>query len=643
MSFNPQNKEPFWDHWYIDKYLGKGSYGTVYRIKQDLGNKTIYRALKIIPIPQDDEIQNQSTSSVDNSMSHDYDLILDNVKKEIDIISKLQENKNIVRYEEYDIINKENEPGYYVLIRMECLTCLADYLPNSSFTDADVINLGKDLCDALEACQEHNILHRDIKPSNIFVSDDGVYKLGDFGIAQEEDTVPLNDLSIEGTYEYMAPELYNHKKYDVRSDIYSIGLVLYYILSGKKEYFTKRTSSIINGVENQRKALHNILNDRLTKPSQASELLSSIILKACDKNPELRYNTPADFKKALESVSEKDLFKTPIKINLPKSNGTPSIINKPQNDQSGQQDDNSSDESNNSKTNTDFNSGNNDENTDNVENADHLSTSSISKNKKVVSIILIIVVAIAIVSLIIFFLINKISDKKDTDLAENVITYTVTEAPIQLTPTPILETALEDNTLISPTVIPADTVALDPEHQNESLIDFSTISDLDKYTKLNVASNNISSIDELEHSVLLNYLNIQNNKIKELDKLSGLSNLTILNASDNQITDISPISSLTLMESLLLSNNKISSLEGLENLTNLSNLNLGGNKELSDISPLRNLTGLQCLIISETGVTDISPLYNLKNLTILDISELKIPEEQINELQSKIPNCSITQ
>jgi len=85
----------------------------------------------------------------------------------------------------------------------------------------------------LEICEQKRIIHRDIKDENIFVTSDGKFKLGDFGIAKELTRLSLAS-SIRGTPLYMAPEVYRGKPYDSRSDLYSLGIVMYKLLKPRK-------------------------------------------------------------------------------------------------------------------------------------------------------------------------------------------------------------------------------------------------------------------------------------------------------------------------------------------------------------------------------------------------------------------------
>jgi serine/threonine protein kinase len=79
-------------------------------------------------------------------------------------MDRLKGHTNIVSYEDHTVIPHENKIGWDILIRMELLTPLTDYLQNHKFSEDDVIKLGIDICKALTLCERYSIIHRDIKP-----------------------------------------------------------------------------------------------------------------------------------------------------------------------------------------------------------------------------------------------------------------------------------------------------------------------------------------------------------------------------------------------------------------------------------------------------------------------------------------------
>ena len=179
-------KKTFGD-WQIEKSIGEGAFGKVYKItREDFGH--VYdAALKVIEIPQSqsevESIRNEGMS--EESVTQYFHSMVEEIVEEFALMSRLKGNSNIVSYEDHAVVSKEDGFGWEIYIRMELLTPLFTYIREHTLTVRDVIQLGIDICHALEVCQKYNIIHRDIKPENIFVSDIGTFKLGDFGIARQ--------------------------------------------------------------------------------------------------------------------------------------------------------------------------------------------------------------------------------------------------------------------------------------------------------------------------------------------------------------------------------------------------------------------------------------------------------------------------
>ena len=192
--------------WTIDKCVGEGAFGKVYRItREDFGH--IYEAaLKVIEVPQAqsevDAVRNDGMS--EQNVTEYFRSVVEDIVDEFALMSRLKGNSNIVSYEDHSVVPKKDGFGWDIYIRMELLTPLFSHIKEHKMTVRDVIQLGIDICHALEVCQKYNIIHRDIKPENIFVSDIGTYKLGDFGIARQLEKTS-SGLSKKGTFTYMAP------------------------------------------------------------------------------------------------------------------------------------------------------------------------------------------------------------------------------------------------------------------------------------------------------------------------------------------------------------------------------------------------------------------------------------------------------
>lgn len=224
--------------WMITRQIGRGSFGTVYEIqRQDFGE--VYRAaLKVITVPQSrEELQTVLEEGMSQTQAEQYFYsVVEDIVREFAIMARLKGTANVVSYEDHTVIRHPEGIGWDILIRMELLHPLLPYAYQHPFARRDIIRLGIDLCRALELCQKYNIIHRDIKPENIFVSDNGDFKLGDFGIARTIEKT-TSGLSKKGTYSYMAPEVYRGAEYGFGVDIYSLGIVLYRLLNKNRVPF----------------------------------------------------------------------------------------------------------------------------------------------------------------------------------------------------------------------------------------------------------------------------------------------------------------------------------------------------------------------------------------------------------------------
>jgi len=292
--------EPISNHWYIESELGRGSYGVVFKARREDFGRTYHSALKIISIPASraelDSFKSENFGISDESITSYFMGFVEEFAKEFHLMEELKGNTNIVSYEDHEVIKKENEFGWDIFIRMELLLPMTEHFQNINAGEAEVIKVGKDICRALEVCVKHNIIHRDIKPSNVFVSKDGYYKLGDFGVARTLEKSSAS-MSKKGTYTYMAPEVFKGEPYDHTVDIYSLGIMMYRQLNDGFEPF--RNDLTFNDGEN---ALAKRMSGscELPAPKHASEKLSRIILKACAYKKEDRFASPSEFKQALE-------------------------------------------------------------------------------------------------------------------------------------------------------------------------------------------------------------------------------------------------------------------------------------------------------------------------------------------------------
>ncbi len=149
------------------------------------------------------------------------------------------------------------------------------------------------LAQGLSAIHQKNIIHQDIKPQNIFISNDGEVKLGDLGFSVSLDQI---DPQIQGTPAYLAPEVVAGLSVDFRSDLYSLGLVGYEMMTGENPYAANDISTVLNRIINLTPM------DVRAVRSEVPEKFSSLIARLIARNPEQRFQNAREFSQELENL-----------------------------------------------------------------------------------------------------------------------------------------------------------------------------------------------------------------------------------------------------------------------------------------------------------------------------------------------------
>lgn len=286
-----------WPQWKIVRLLGTGAFGEVYEIHREEYGRVSKSALKIIrkenPLPAAGNYYNNI------SIGNDTEEFISTVLREIDIMEQLKGAPNIVVIDDYSVVR--NEDSSAVLIRMELLMNLGEYMTTRAGTMHDILKIGTDICNALEYCEGRNIIHRDVKESNIFYSEMGDFKLGDFGISKQLEDYLVNSgtMTSAGTVSRMAPEVYNSKKYDNRVDIYSLGMVLYSLLNYGRPPFYPPYPEAVTAEAAMQADMIRLKGTAIPPLAGVDGKLNKIIGKALSPKPAGRYKTAADFRNAL--------------------------------------------------------------------------------------------------------------------------------------------------------------------------------------------------------------------------------------------------------------------------------------------------------------------------------------------------------
>lgn len=290
--------------WSIRELIGQGTGGrnAVFKLAR---NKFAYEeisAMKVINIIEESgsykELSTEYKAAYDNAREE----LWKKAEEEVRLMYNLRGNGNIVRYLDCDCADWVGEKsfGRDLLIRMDCLDNLRERMKQQMFCEKEIIKIGKDICNALTACHATKIWHRDIKPDNIFINQYDVYMLGDFGISKMVDECNSVETTA-GTKAYAPPEQFIGK-YDHRIDIYSLGLTLYELANGNKLPFAK--TAYIRETEIRMR----LDGKALPRINRVSNKLNDVIMRACEYDPNKRFQTAKDFSDALSAIEESEMF-----------------------------------------------------------------------------------------------------------------------------------------------------------------------------------------------------------------------------------------------------------------------------------------------------------------------------------------------
>ncbi len=309
-------------NWQIDKLLGQGRGGNegktaVFQLKRtsSLGIAEIC-AMKVINLMEEHIAFKNLSVWNQKEMEGALEECIENAKKEVLCMIQIGDAPNIVTYFDHALTNWEsgNRFGIDLLIRMKKMDESLDNIERMTqeYDEALVYSVGKAICQALCVCHSKNIIHRDIKPGNIFRDEEGIFRLGDFGISRI--LLPQQKANTTaGTKAYVAPEQISYNgNYDERVDIYSLGLTLYELSNMHRLPFAR------NAYYLDESALIKRLNgETLPVPCEASPHLAEVILKACACNPSERFQTAREFLTALEAAEHNCLHegRTPKDVN----------------------------------------------------------------------------------------------------------------------------------------------------------------------------------------------------------------------------------------------------------------------------------------------------------------------------------------
>jgi HAMP domain-containing protein/predicted Ser/Thr protein kinase len=255
----------FASRYQIESILGRGGMGVVYKATDTQLDETV--AIKTLP----GDVMTRSPED------------LERFKREIRLARKIT-HRNVLRTYDYG----EAEGVYFIsmeFVRGYTLSELLDEAEQRQMPTRAAVGITRQICRGLQAAHEQGIIHRDIKPQNVLVDAKGEAKLMDFGIARMAETMEGVTQAglIVGTPHYMSPEQVQGKQLDARSDVYSMGVLIYEMLIGRRPF----ESSSLTG----------ILTAHITEaPKPPVELrpdinsaMNAIVMRCLEKDPAARY------------------------------------------------------------------------------------------------------------------------------------------------------------------------------------------------------------------------------------------------------------------------------------------------------------------------------------------------------------------
>jgi eukaryotic-like serine/threonine-protein kinase len=266
-------------HYRVLSELGQGGMGVVYEAEDlRLGRRVALKFLPANVVPDEKTLQRfEREARAASSLNHPG----------ICTIYEVEEHA------EQPVIVMELLKGQSLKERLQC----------GQISTNELLDFGIQIADALETAHTKGIIHRDIKPGNIFIVGSGRVKVLDFGLAKvvttfaedQEQTLTMEG-AIPGTVPYMSPEQVRVEELDARSDLFSLGVVLYELATGQLPFARKNTILTIDAILNSRPPAPGSLNRSL--PAE----LDSIITKALEKDPERRYQHASEIRNDLQQL-----------------------------------------------------------------------------------------------------------------------------------------------------------------------------------------------------------------------------------------------------------------------------------------------------------------------------------------------------
>lgn len=271
----------------LGEQIGLGGMGTLYEARDLRLNRRV--AVKTLP----------------SAFAADQDR-LQRFQKEAQAISLLN-HPNIVT-----IFDAGGGNGTHHFIATEFVEgqTLRELLNRGPVEAKQLVEIGTQICAALDAAHGAGVLHRDIKPENIMLRPDGVVKVLDFGLAKFENSSPgtlqTRPGTVAGTLQYLSPEQVLGKPALPQSDLFSLGAVLYELATGVRPFHGPTDGAIFDAI------LHQVPQHPRRLRTELDRDLDAVLMRALEKDPDLRFQTARDFRSALRLLGRDSRLSAPL-------------------------------------------------------------------------------------------------------------------------------------------------------------------------------------------------------------------------------------------------------------------------------------------------------------------------------------------
>lgn len=257
--------------WKINSVLGEGKDGGVYKAsKKDYDGTTINAILRNISL----KAENYNSENIDF------------INNEAEFLQSVSRCGNNLNYIDIFVSNRPTKEKIDLYIITEELPALSQILETKTFSEDKVIDFGIQMSSVLESLESKNIFHGNLTPDNIYVANDGTYKVGGFSDFESK----ISDFS------FVAPEIYKKEDADFTTDIYSLGLIMYYMSNGNKLPFESETNDKKAAIEKR------MSGEDVSTPANGSDKLKSVIMIACKSDNKYRWKNAGNIKNALLSM-----------------------------------------------------------------------------------------------------------------------------------------------------------------------------------------------------------------------------------------------------------------------------------------------------------------------------------------------------